>query len=46
MADVVIIGAGQAGVAVAARLRSLGHDGAITLVGDERSPPYQRPPIK
>jgi 3-phenylpropionate/trans-cinnamate dioxygenase ferredoxin reductase component len=45
MSDVVIIGAGQAGVAVAAKLRSLGHDGAITLVGEETSPPYQRPPL-
>lgn len=45
MAHVVIIGAGQAGVALAAKLRSLGHTGAITLIGDEPSPPYQRPPL-
>ncbi|MGV8950041.1 MAG: NAD(P)/FAD-dependent oxidoreductase [Cypionkella sp.] len=43
--DVVVIGAGQAGAAVAAKLRALGHDGAITLIGEENVPPYQRPPL-
>ena len=28
-----------------AKLRSAGHDGAITLIGEESSPPYQRPPL-
>lgn len=41
----VIIGAGQAGAALAAKLRSLGTQGAITLIGEEASPPYQRPPL-
>jgi 3-phenylpropionate/trans-cinnamate dioxygenase ferredoxin reductase subunit len=41
----VIIGAGQAGAALAARLRSLGAKGAITLIGAEPQPPYQRPPL-
>ncbi len=45
MGDVVIVGAGQAGAALAARLRAGGHDGAITLVGEEPAPPYQRPPL-
>ena len=45
MTHVLILGAGQAGAALAARLRSLGHDGPITLVGDEDAPPYQRPPL-
>jgi 3-phenylpropionate/trans-cinnamate dioxygenase ferredoxin reductase subunit len=45
MSDVVVIGAGQAGAALVAKLRSLGHDGAITLIGEEPSPPYQRPPL-
>jgi 3-phenylpropionate/trans-cinnamate dioxygenase ferredoxin reductase component len=45
MTDVVIVGAGQAGSAVAAKLRMLGHVGAITLIGEETSPPYQRPPL-
>lgn len=45
MSDIVVIGAGQAGAALAARLRALGHQGAITLIGEEPSPPYQRPPL-
>ena len=43
--DVVVIGAGQAGAALVAKLRSLGHVGAITLIGEEAAPPYQRPPL-
>ncbi|MFN6977915.1 MAG: NAD(P)/FAD-dependent oxidoreductase [Gemmobacter sp.] len=42
---IVIIGAGQAGVALAAALRSGGHDGPITLLGNEPVAPYQRPPL-
>jgi 3-phenylpropionate/trans-cinnamate dioxygenase ferredoxin reductase subunit len=42
---VVIIGAGQAGAALAAKLRALGHAGEIVMLGDEPSPPYQRPPL-
>ena len=42
---VVIIGAGQAGAALAAKLRGLGHTGPLTLIGDEAAPPYQRPPL-
>lgn len=42
---VVIIGAGQAGAAAAAKLRALGHQGSITMIGDEPAPPYQRPPL-
>jgi 3-phenylpropionate/trans-cinnamate dioxygenase ferredoxin reductase subunit len=45
MAHVVIVGAGQAGAACAAKLRALGFDGAITMIGAEPSPPYQRPPL-
>ncbi|MBI1170321.1 pyridine nucleotide-disulfide oxidoreductase [bacterium] len=45
MGHVVIVGAGQAGAAAAAKLRSLGHDGTITLIGAEAAPPYQRPPL-
>lgn len=45
MTRIVVVGAGQAGAALVARLRGLGHDGAITLVGDEADPPYQRPPL-
>ena len=28
-----------------AKLRSLGHSGALTLIGEEPVPPYQRPPL-
>ncbi len=45
MSDVVVIGAGQAGAALVARLRAGGHGGKITLIGAEPAPPYQRPPL-
>ena len=45
MTRVVVIGAGQAGAALVAKLRALGHQGAITLIGEEPAPPYQRPPL-
>ena len=42
---IAIIGAGQAGGQTAYSLRQAGFDGAITLIGDEPQPPYQRPPL-
>lgn len=42
---VVIVGGGQAGVQAAASLREAGGIGAITIVADEVSEPYQRPPL-
>jgi len=45
MTDIVVIGAGQAGSALCAKLRALGLDGGLTLVGEEPVPPYQRPPL-
>lgn len=42
---VVVIGGGQAGAALVARLRARGHTGPITLIGEEPAPPYQRPPL-
>ncbi|MCB2109449.1 MAG: FAD-dependent oxidoreductase [Defluviimonas sp.] len=45
MTGIVIIGAGQAGASLAARLRTLGYGGPLTLIGDEPAPPYQRPPL-
>jgi 3-phenylpropionate/trans-cinnamate dioxygenase ferredoxin reductase subunit len=42
---VVIIGAGQACVQAVTTLRAEGFAGAITIVGDEPYPPYQRPPL-
>jgi 3-phenylpropionate/trans-cinnamate dioxygenase ferredoxin reductase subunit len=44
-ARIVVAGAGQAGAALVARLRALGHAGPLTLVGGEPVPPYQRPPL-
>src|SRR5579862_8747337 len=41
----LIIGAGQAGAQAVATLRAEGFAGAITLIGDEPFPPYQRPPL-
>ena len=42
---VIIIGAGEAGVAAALELRARGHEGPITLLGAEIHPPYERPPL-
>lgn len=42
---VVIVGAGQAGSEAAAALRQAGHEGPITLLGNESHPPYRRPPL-
>ncbi|WP_375202495.1 NAD(P)/FAD-dependent oxidoreductase [Hyphococcus sp.] len=42
---IVIIGAGQAGAQAAVSLRQGGHKGAITMIGAEEAPPYQRPPL-
>jgi 3-phenylpropionate/trans-cinnamate dioxygenase ferredoxin reductase subunit len=43
--DIVIIGAGLAAAKAAIALREGGHEGAITIVGDEDHPPYERPPL-
>ena len=45
MQHFIIVGAGQAGSALAAKLRAEGFDGQITLIGAEPVPPYQRPPL-
>ncbi|WP_324753134.1 NAD(P)/FAD-dependent oxidoreductase [Roseovarius sp. Pro17] len=45
MSDIVVVGAGQAGASLVARLRNNGHEGRITLIGEETAPPYQRPPL-
>jgi 3-phenylpropionate/trans-cinnamate dioxygenase ferredoxin reductase subunit len=42
---VVIAGGGHAGGAVCAALRQFGWKGPITIVGAEKLPPYQRPPL-
>ena len=43
--EIVILGAGQAAASLAAKLRALGSEDAITIIGDESAPPYQRPPL-
>lgn len=45
MSHIFVIGGGQAGSSLVAKLRALGFDGKITLIGEEQSPPYQRPPL-
>ncbi len=40
-----MVGAGQAACQLAASLRQLGYQGALTLIGAEPHLPYQRPPL-
>jgi NADPH-dependent 2,4-dienoyl-CoA reductase/sulfur reductase-like enzyme len=42
---IVIVGASLAGARAAETLRSAGFDGPVTMVGDERHAPYDRPPL-
>lgn len=42
---VVVVGAGLAGVRSVEALRARGFDGEITLIGQERHRPYDRPPL-
>jgi 3-phenylpropionate/trans-cinnamate dioxygenase ferredoxin reductase component len=41
----VIVGASLAGATAAVTLREEGADGTITLIGAEKKPPYERPPL-
>lgn len=43
--NIVIVGAGQAGLQLAMSLREEGFAGKVTLIGDETDLPYQRPPL-
>lgn len=43
--QVVVVGAGLAGVRTVEALRGRGFTGRITLIGQERHPPYDRPPL-
>ena len=45
MRDVVVVGASLAGLRAAESLRTAGFDGTITVIGDERHMPYDRPPL-
>lgn len=42
---ILIVGAGQAGGRAAQALRREGFRGRITLIGEEREAPYERPPL-
>lgn len=44
-AGMVIIGAGEAGARAAVELRTQGWSGPITLIGEEKLTPYERPPL-
>jgi 3-phenylpropionate/trans-cinnamate dioxygenase ferredoxin reductase component len=43
--QIVIVGAGQAGVQAVQTLRAEGFTGTLIMIGDEAYPPYQRPPL-
>jgi 3-phenylpropionate/trans-cinnamate dioxygenase ferredoxin reductase component len=43
--QIVIVGAGAAGLTAAEGLRNRGYAGTLTLIGDEQHPPYDRPPL-
>ncbi|WP_373488930.1 NAD(P)/FAD-dependent oxidoreductase [Blastomonas sp.] len=43
--DIAIVGAGHAGAQAAICLRQMGFTGSLALIGDERFPPYERPPL-
>ncbi|MEM1235794.1 MAG: FAD-dependent oxidoreductase [Pseudomonadota bacterium] len=45
MSRIIVIGAGQAGASLTGKLRTLGYEGEIVLIGEEPAPPYQRPPL-
>lgn len=42
---VVVVGAGLAGLRTSEALRRAGYEGMLTIVGEERHPPYNRPPL-
>ncbi|MGD9810098.1 MAG: NAD(P)/FAD-dependent oxidoreductase [Sphingobium sp.] len=43
--DVLIVGAGHGGAQAAVMLRQSGFEGSIAMIGDEKEPPYERPPL-
>ena len=45
MEKIVIVGNGQAGIQLVDSLRTEGHTGPITVIGEEPHEPYQRPPL-
>ena len=45
MPSLLVVGAGLAGLRAVEGARQAGWSGPITIVGDERHPPYDRPPL-
>ncbi len=45
MENILIIGGGQAGFSCAAKLRASGFEGIISIACEEKTFPYQRPPL-
>lgn len=43
--DVLIVGAGHGGAQAALLLRQAGFEGSVAMLGDEKEPPYERPPL-
>jgi len=43
--QIVVAGAGLAGLRTVEELRSIGYDGSLSLIGAESRPPYDRPPL-
>ncbi|MGE4430814.1 MAG: NAD(P)/FAD-dependent oxidoreductase [Sphingobium sp.] len=43
--DVLIVGAGHGGAQAALQLRQTGFTGSVAIIGDEKEPPYERPPL-
>lgn len=42
---IVVVGAGEAGVAATAAIRQAGFAGSLVVLGEEPHPPYARPPL-
>jgi NADPH-dependent 2,4-dienoyl-CoA reductase/sulfur reductase-like enzyme len=45
ISSVTVVGASLAGLSTVRALRSQGYDGRVVVVGAERHPPYDRPPL-
>ncbi|MFV9431622.1 NAD(P)/FAD-dependent oxidoreductase [Rhodococcus aetherivorans] len=43
--DVLVVGGGHAGAAVAHQLATLGYEGSVGIISAERHLPYERPPL-
>lgn len=43
--DAIIVGAGHGGAQAAIALRQQGFQGSIAIIGRDREPPYERPPL-